>query len=250
MAASSESDRQGAPDGEESQEVSSQTSSRGLDELPFNSEYNNRLVISYEGTEYCGWQLQREGVKTIQGELEAVLMKVLKEDRVTLAVQAAGRTDAGVHARHQVAHFRTKREVADEARLQASLNGLLPPDIRVLEMRRANKYFHSRYSSLGKIYHYHINNRLVRDPFCRRLALHVRHELDVQALMDGAQRFVGTHDFAAFRNMTSDSKSKQKGTVRTIYRFDVVEEPYGIRLEVEGNGFLYKYGLVPLARSL
>eukprot|EP00958_Prasinococcus_capsulatus_P027268 scaffold5337_cov411-Prasinococcus_capsulatus_cf.AAC.15 len=102
MAASSESDRQGAPDGEESQEVSSQTSSRGLDELPFNSEYNNRLVISYEGTEYCGWQLQREGVKTIQGELEAVLMKVLKEDRVTLAVQAAGRTDAGVHARHQV----------------------------------------------------------------------------------------------------------------------------------------------------
>jgi tRNA pseudouridine38-40 synthase len=193
-----------------------------------------KLTIAYDGTAYSGWQIQLNAV-SIQSLIETAFATIL---RVQTPVFSSGRTDAGVHAKAQTAHFSLENPV-DLFRLQLSLNGLLPPDIRILSIEEAAADFHARYSAISKEYHYHLHLERTTDPFKRLYAYHDYSPLDLDKMKQAAGYFVGTHDFTTFANDASKG-SAAKNPIRTITRLDLCAEPGGIRLEFEGNGFLYK----------
>lgn len=192
--------------------------------------YRYKIIISYDGTSFSGWQLQPNGI-TIQGLIEEALCKVFK---TLIRVIGSGRTDAGVHALGQTAHFDLE-ECFDPKRLAYILNGMLPHDIRILECSSAPDTFHAR-RALGKEYHYHVWNDRPIPPFVRLYRYYFPRQLSLSLIREGAKYFVGTHDFGAFANLGSSAKT----SIRTITRLDIVEQEGGFRLEFEGNGFLYK----------
>lgn len=197
--------------------------------------YTYKMTIAYEGTRYSGWQIQHNA-DSIQQKILDALKILLKSDQVVLI--GSGRTDAGVHALKQVAHFRHPTTI-DSSRLLVSLNGMLPYDIRIQSIELVASNFHAQYSAQGKEYHYHIHLDPVMNPFKRLHCWHVRDKLDRTLLSAAAQLFIGTHDFTSFSNQAHEG-SASKDPIRTIYRLDICDEPGGIRLEFEGNGFLYK----------
>jgi tRNA pseudouridine38-40 synthase len=147
----------------------------------------------------------------------------------------SGRTDAGVHAKGQVAHFDTLEPI-DPSRLSLNINALLPPDIRILEVLAVDTDFHARYSALSKIYHYHLHLGPIVDPFIHPYRHILKGACDIDRMKQGAHLLLGTHDFSFVANRTKE----EKNGVRTLYRLDLIEEAGGIRLEFEANGFLYK----------
>jgi tRNA pseudouridine38-40 synthase len=193
-----------------------------------------KLTIAYDGTAYSGWQIQNNAV-SIKSLLEGALATIL---RTPTPVVASGRTDAGVHAKAQVAHF-ISETTPDLKRLHLSLNGILPDDIRILSVEEASPDFHARYSAVSKEYHYHLHLERTTDPFKRLYAYHDYSPLDLEKMKEAARCFIGTHNFTTFANEASKG-SAAKNPVRTITRLDICEEPGGIRLEFEGDGFLYK----------
>ncbi len=193
-----------------------------------------KILLAYDGTQYGGWQVQNNST-AIQALLENALATIL---RAPIAVTGAGRTDAGVHALGQVAHF-THEESLDLFRTQGSLNGLLPPDIRVLELQTAPEDFHARYSAKSKIYHYHLHLDRVMSPFLRLYRHHVNFPIDLKELRTAAKLFIGIHDFSAFANQAS-AGAAAKNPIRTITRLDAIPQEGGLRLEFEGDSFLYK----------
>lgn len=193
-----------------------------------------KLTIAYDGTEYSGWQTQPNAL-TIQEVLEEKL-KILTKTRTP--VTGAGRTDAGVHAIGQVAHFRTE-EIFNPSLLRLSLNGLLPKNIRIMEVEEVSLDFHARYSAINKIYHYHLNLGPVQDPFEKPYSWNVTNPLNMEALEKGISYLLGTHDFSAFANEAGQGAAK-KNPVRTLKRISIVPERTGVRLEFEGESFLYK----------
>ncbi|KAI8477440.1 MAG: pseudouridine synthase [Monoraphidium minutum] len=196
------------------------------------------MLVSYDGTAYSGWQLQPRA-PTVQMHIERALTTVLREDRVPLSVSAAGRTDAGVHAAGQVVQFRTSRpEAIDGARLPGRLNSLLPHDIRVAWVRATAPDFNVTCSATGKIYHYSIDTARVHDPLVYRYRMHCPRPLDAAAMRAGAAALVGTRDFTQFSNNAPERQ--RRNPVKELRRLDVMEEGGGLRLEVEGSGFLYK----------
>lgn len=194
-----------------------------------------KLTIAYEGTNYSGWQYQFNA-STIQQHIQEALARLLRKEFISIV--GSGRTDAGVHAKAQIAHFRHP-ELVDLNILLLSLNGILPKDIKVLKVEVVPLHFHARYSAIGKEYHYHIYTNRVMDPFRRQYCWHMYRCLDLDLLKEAANLFVGTHDFTSFAN-ESHKGASAKNPVRTIYRLDVIVENDAIRLEFEGNGFLYK----------
>lgn len=193
-----------------------------------------KLLIQYDGTHFAGWQVQ-PNAKTIQEEIEKALQQYLQE---RCPVVGSGRTDAGVHAFGQVAHFSSEKEI-DLKRLLKALSGLLPHDIRILELTEVDPQFHARYSAKGKIYHYRFSNEMIISPFERNFVTHVKGECNIDLLKKAARHFIGTHDFTSFSNQPNEGACA-KGAVRTLTRLDIVHEEKGIRLEFEANGFLYK----------
>lgn len=127
----------------------------------------------------------------------------------------------------------------DLFRTHGSLNGLLPPDIRVLEVQTAPDDFHARYSAKSKIYHYHLHLDRVMSPFLRLYRHHVHFPIDLEELRAAAQMFIGTHDFSAFANEAA-AGAAAKNPIRTLARLDIVPQEGGLRLEFEGDSFLYK----------
>lgn len=190
-----------------------------------------RFTISYDGTDYIGWQVQPNG-RSIQGLLEEALATLLKSP---VRIIGAGRTDAGAHALAQTAHFQTEGELNPRQMLKA-LNGLLPYDIRIIDLQLADETFHAQYSAKGKEYHYHLWLEPSVAPFVRRYRHHVHSPFDLKLLKQATRYFVGTHDFATFANLGSSVKT----TIRTLYRIDAADQEGGVRIEFEGNGFLYK----------
>lgn len=166
--------------------------------------------------------------------LQNTLKQVLQHD---VWVTGSGRTDAGVHALGQVAHFESEKEI-DTHKLLGSLYNLLPKDIRIRILETAPEGFHARYSARKKIYHYHLTVG-ERNPFRRRYSTHYPYLLDGDAMRQAASLFVGRHDFTTFANQAS-AGSAARNAVRTLYRLDMVEEEGGYRFEFEGEGFLYK----------
>ncbi|MCY4545100.1 MAG: tRNA pseudouridine(38-40) synthase TruA [Gemmatimonadetes bacterium] len=186
------------------------------------------LKIEYDGTGFLGWQLQPEG-RTVQGVLEEAMRTILQAD---LRVTAAGRTDAGVHATGQVVHFRTDSDMVVD-RLKKGLNGVLPPDVRVLEALQAADDFHARFSAVGRRYAYRITRR--PSAIHRHHAWHVAYPLDVDAMRRTCVPLVGRHDFTSFCQATSTAD----GTECEVRELDWIEEEDELRLHIEANRFLH-----------
>ena len=172
-----------------------------------------KLTVSYDGSEFYGWQIQ-PGKSTVQGALVEVAER-LTQHRVQLF--GAGRTDAGVHALGQVAHFRTHSELRP-IEFQRAFNALLPPAVRVVAAEEVGPDFHARWHALAKTYQYRIYRGRVLSPFDARYVLHDPYPLDVPAMAEAARLFEGTHDFASFAASTgNDEGDRDRSTIREIF---------------------------------
>jgi len=187
-----------------------------------------KLVLEYDGFEYCGWQVQAE-VPTLQGVIEAALEQTLGEH---VRIHGAGRTDAKVHALGQVASFRCPSDIPATA-LQRALNSLLPRDVVVHEVQDVPADFHARFWAVGKVYTYRILNRLVRAPLRLRYTWHIPQVLDLPAMALAALSLQGTHDFRSFQATGSDVKT----TERTLLELTVAHEADEIVISCTANGF-------------
>ncbi|MGH7864754.1 MAG: tRNA pseudouridine(38-40) synthase TruA [Candidatus Binataceae bacterium] len=188
-----------------------------------------KLVLEYDGTNYSGWQIQN-GQDSIQARVEAALRLIFASP---VRVYAAGRTDAGVHARGQVATLRPPRPF-DAEELKRALNATLPFDIAVLDAAEVPDSFDARRDARLRIYEYRVLNRTTRSPFEHRFAWLVREPLDLDALKDAAHVFVGEHDFAAFRTLGTEVKS----TVRRVEVSEWYGEGDALSYRIEATGFL------------
>ncbi len=191
---------------------------------------NIKLLIEYDGTNYLGWQVQPNG-PTIQGILEEKL-GLLTGEKIMLF--GSGRTDSGVHAICQVAHFKTGSSM-DTHRMQRALNSLLPPDIVIQKMEEVEESFHARRHSKSKVYEYRILNRSLRSPFHHSYAWHIPQRLDFKEMEKATQYLIGEHDFSSFRSVGSPTRT----TVRKVTRAEWKRGRSGlVRFEIEANGFL------------
>lgn len=190
------------------------------------------LKIAYDGTRYAGWQIQPHH-PTIQGELEKAILQLTGQH---VRVESSGRTDAGVHAREQVAHTDLSR-APTLRKLLLGLNSLLPDDIRVLAIRRVPSDFHARYSAIGKEYRYFIYNGSIMPPHLRLYHAWVRKPLDVGAMRRAARALLGRHDFSAF---SANPHRETNGTVRTLRKLAITRRGRQIVIAAEADGFLYR----------
>ncbi|MBW2493450.1 MAG: tRNA pseudouridine(38-40) synthase TruA [Deltaproteobacteria bacterium] len=192
---------------------------------------NFRFTLEYDGTDFAGWQAQAHGQRTVQDAFEAAIERVTGQ---RLRVAASGRTDAGVHALGQVVSAQIETQLPPAA-LQRALNQTLPPDLAVVSAERAADDFHARYSATGKLYCYRVWNAPTRSPLHAARAHWVSRELDLPAMAEAAEAFVGRHDFAALQAAGSEVEN----TLRTLRRVEIEREPSGeLVFWIEGDGFL------------
>jgi tRNA pseudouridine38-40 synthase len=204
---------------------------------------NIKLTIAYDGSEFHGWQLQ-PGVPTIQGALIDAANKITQE---RILIHGASRTDAGVHALGQVAHFKTQSALS-ALEFQRALNALLPPAIRIVAAEEMGSEFHARWLAQGKTYRYRIYRGRVLPPFEYRRALHYPWPLDEAAMAEAARLFEGEHDFTSFAASSgSEEDDKDRNMIRVIHSSEIVREsasPTGgpdreeISYVVRGKSFL------------
>src|SRR5271156_1249047 len=204
---------------------------------------NIKLTIAYDGADFHGWQFQ-PGFPTIQGAVDAAARKITQE---RIVVHGASRTDAGVHALGQTAHFKTASLLSAEE-FQRALNALLPPTIRIVACEEVGHDFHSRWLAQGKIYRYRIYRGRVLPPFEYRRALHYPWPLDEAAMAEAARFFAGEHDFTSFAASSgSEEDDKDRNMIRVIHSSEIVREsaspaggpdPEEISYVVRGQSFL------------
>lgn len=193
---------------------------------------NIRLVLAYDGTDFHGWQTQ-PGVRTVQEVVEQAARRVIRH-RVVL--NGSGRTDAGVHARGQVANFETTCDIPCE-NLHRAIGSRLPKDVSLLHTSEAPLDFRATSDAISKLYRYTIHNEPGRpvEKHRQRYVYHFWHPLDVASMREAARHLVGEHDFAAFATRGSERET----TVRRILRLEIARQFDEIRFDVEGTGFLY-----------
>jgi tRNA pseudouridine38-40 synthase len=191
---------------------------------------NIKLTIEYDGTQYSGWQRQKNS-NSIQQCIEEAIKAITGEE---VAITGSSRTDAGVHARGQVANFLTETSIPC-MKLPSAFNSRLPRDICILEAEDMPMEFHSRYDSKGKRYSYTILNRRVPPAYMRSYVAHCPYMLDYEAMVCALEGFKGTHDFAAFKSTGSSVKT----SIRTVKDIQLVKQEDIIRLYIEADGFLY-----------
>lgn len=192
---------------------------------------NLRLDICYDGTRYRGWQRLPGREDTIQGKLETALSRILGEP---VEVSGSGRTDAGVHARGQVANFHCESPMP-AAEILASLRRYLPEDIGIYSCREVSPRFHARLNAKQKTYCYRIWNSEMPCVFQRRFVAVMPERLDVAAMEQAARLLLGRHDFSAF----CGNARMKKSTVRELYAVTIRREGEQLQLRFTGNGFLY-----------
>lgn len=191
---------------------------------------NLKMAVEYDGTAYHGWQRQN-GQRSVQQLLEDIIGRITQE-RVT--VIGSGRTDAGVHALNQSAHFKTESRI-DARSLLLGINSLLPQDIAVKELKDTDELFHARYDVKSKIYMYQIYNAPVRSALYRNYAWHVRSPLEVSKMAAGLSLLKGLHDFSSF----CGKKEIDINCVRTIKEASIeIKNPDLLRIRLEADGFL------------
>lgn len=191
---------------------------------------NVRLDLCYDGSRYKGWQRLPKEQNTIQGKLEQILSRLLGED---IEVTGSGRTDAGTHAKGQVANFHCQSQMPCEEILEG-LRRYLPEDIGIYSCKNVSQRFHARLNAKEKTYCYRLWNSENPCVFDRKYVYIFPDALDIQKMQKGAEYYVGTHDFSAF----CGNKNMKKSTVRAIQSFTVEQVGEEIRFTVTGNGFL------------
>lgn len=192
---------------------------------------NIKLTIEYDGTKYHGWQIQKNGI-TVQETIEKAISKLLGND---IRIVGCSRTDVGVHAYGQIAHFLTDSNIPGD-KFSYAINNLLPENIVIKQSEEVSEDFHSRYCAKGKKYRYLIYNDAHASAIMRNRACHVRPKLNFEEIQKASKYFIGQHDFAAFQATGGQVRS----TVREIYNINVFNKDDNIiGIEVSGNGFLY-----------
>jgi tRNA pseudouridine38-40 synthase len=191
-----------------------------------------KLTVSYEGTDFHGFQKQEEDIRTVQSEIERALEELLGRK---IEIFGASRTDAGVHALGQVVSFDCETGIPPD-RIAPALRPLLPPDLGAVCSEEAPAGFHARFSATGKMYCFVINRSRAPMPFLRHAALNVREELDVSRMSAAAKHFIGEHDFSAFRNQGSQPSDP----VRILDSFELKEAGPFLIIIVHGSAFLYR----------
>lgn len=189
-----------------------------------------KLVVAYDGTKYCGWQVQPNQI-TIEGVLNEALTNLLGEE---VTVIGASRTDSGVHAMGNVAVFDTNSRIPGE-KFSYALNQRLPEDIRIQNSCEVDVSFHPRKVTCSKTYQYRIVNCEFPNPMKRLYAHFVYNSMDIEKMQQAAKYLVGEHDFKSFCSIHTQAKE----TVRTIYSIEVTKEGEEVVITIRGNGFLY-----------
>ncbi|MFH1407046.1 MAG: tRNA pseudouridine(38-40) synthase TruA [Candidatus Omnitrophota bacterium] len=207
---------------------------------------NIKLSIEYDGTNHSGWQVQRkpniksqklktqtknQKFSTIQNEIEKALAKILQEK---IRVIASGRTDSGVHAKAQIANFKTHTKLPAES-IKNALNANLPDDIAISGAEDIDTDFHARFSAKSKLYRYTVLNRSNRSPLAIKYSYFIRAPLNVSAMKQAARVLLGRHDFKSFQ---ATDKIERK-SVRTIKKLSLQKKKDFIYMDVEADGFLY-----------
>lgn len=197
------------------------------------SRLNNiKLVLEYDGSPFFGFQRQKDQ-PTIQAALEKALERLF--NRPLKISAAAGRTDAGVHARAQVVNFKVDSALALE-KIQGGLNALLPKEIAVKKAEEAPPDFHARYSAKWKTYEYHVFNSEIRSPLLNGRSFRFPYPLDLKAIEKAARELTGRHDFKSFQS----TGSRVKNSIRTIRSLRIQRRGKSIHFSVEADGFLYR----------
>ena len=190
-----------------------------------------QILVEYVGTKFIGWQKQLKG-KSIQKEIENNLSKLLKQK---IIIYGSGRTDAGVHAIEQSAHFDSNSKIQEIKKLIKSLNFFLnPKKISIINIYKRKKKFHARYSAKERIYKYFIINRLAASMLENKRAWHIRKKLDVKLLKEGAKKLIGTHDFSTFRAANCYAESP----IKNINKITIKNINKKIQIEFRSKSFL------------
>ena len=190
-----------------------------------------QLLIEYVGTNFRGWQIQKKGL-TIQGLIQKKIIKLLKEE---IILNGSGRTDRGVHAIEQSAHFDCKNEIKDLNKFLKSINYFLnKKNISITNIRKRSSKFHSRFSAKQRIYKYVILNQISAPVIEKQRCWHVRNPLDVKLIKNGAKKLVGTNDYSTFRSSSCHAKSP----IRTIKSIKIKSLKNKIEIEFMSQSFL------------
>ena len=192
---------------------------------------NLKVMMSYRGTAYHGFQIQ-ENSRTVQEVVEQCVSKVLNEP---VTIQGCSRTDTGVHARQFCFSVQTNSRIPEKGFVRG-VNGELPADISILSCEETDPDFHARFSCKGKEYVYLVHHSESKDPFTQDLAYHYRRKFDLQLVQETAEYFVGTKDFRAF---CTDNGRTNVNTIRTVRSFEVQKQDEKIYFKIQGDGFLY-----------
>ena len=189
-----------------------------------------KLEISYDGTRYCGWQIQPQKL-TIEAVINKTLSELLNEEIIVIG---ASRTDSGVHAKGNVAVFDTN-SLINAKKICFALNQRLPEDIRIQSSDEVPLHFHPRRVNSKKTYEYHILNRKIALPMERLYSYFVYYNLDLEAMKKAAEYLIGEHDFKSFCSV----KTNVSDTIRIIYQINITKNEDNITISITGNGFLY-----------
>lgn len=192
---------------------------------------NIKLLIEYDGSRYKGWQRLKDSDQTIQGKIESVISEMVSRP---IEIVGSGRTDAGVHAKGQVANFTVKSDMS-LTDMHKYINHYLPQDIVVREISEEAERFHSQYNVKSKKYVYNIWNHWIPSAFERKYSYHVPEKLDLNLMQEAANLLIGKHDFIGF----SSVKKANKSTVRTIEEISIVKEGNMLKIIFVGDGFLH-----------
>ncbi|WP_078551199.1 tRNA pseudouridine(38-40) synthase TruA [Bacillus alkalicellulosilyticus] len=190
-----------------------------------------KAVITYDGTNFCGFQSQ-PNLRTVQSEVEKALTRIHKGEEVIIT--ASGRTDAGVHAHGQVFHFDTSLAISEE-KWPFAFRGQLPLDIEIREITEVDRDFHARYDVEKKEYRYRVLCSRTRDVFSRQYQHYVPYQVDFERMVAGSKHLLGKHDFTSF----CSTKTATSNRVRTIYELDIERDGNEFVFRIVGNGFLY-----------
>ena len=193
--------------------------------------FRYQLLIEYVGTNFRGWQIQKKG-STIQGLIQEKLTKLLKEK---IILNGSGRTDTGVHAIAQCAHFDCKNKIIDLIKFLKSINHFLNEDgIAITKVKKRSSKFHSRFSAKQRIYKYIIFNQISVPVIEKKRGWHVRKQLDIDLIKKGAKKLIGTHDYSVFRASSCHAKSP----IKTINSIKIKSSKNKIEIEFNSQSFL------------
>jgi tRNA pseudouridine38-40 synthase len=195
---------------------------------------NFKLIVEYDGTHFNGWQIQGGKERTVQGELQKACRRIFGKK---LTIIGSGRTDAGVHAKAQVASVKIETKLT-EGQIRAALNAHLPEDIAVINVEKAKDDFHAQFDARSKTYRYTIYNGRARSALMREFCAHYPYPVNLSRMKKEAQTLVGRHDFRSFQ--ASDALRQATDTTRTIKRLEIKKKGELITIDIEADGFLYK----------